>query len=287
MIPDGRTPRCSSWFPPTPSNVRPLPKHEIDAYLKSSDSKKTSGGLYQAYECASHPKQWIAEQEEHRQALASGAAETEDEAAEDEDELAEDGENGEPAGKSGGKRKRATADVKKPTKKETVSKKAKTEKAPAKKVRGLSESPRGICLGSLSLRRDSLPGKMPPKTTRNPFPRRLRLQRLPQTKRLLLLRTRRLLPLHLLQRRPKRPKKPRKMLAMVRAVTDFAPGSLTKDVSQPLPFAIHSAFDQNFSVYRRFGQGSRSFQSPRLASQASACILEQVCAGCGGGCRPV
>jgi hypothetical protein len=118
-----------------------LPKHEIDAYLRSSDSKKTSGSLYQAYKTAANPKEWIAEQDEIREILAKAPG-SEDEAAEDEDELAEEGE--EPAAKAGNKRKRPTAEVKKPTKKETASKKAKTEKAPAKKVRDF----RGACANS-------------------------------------------------------------------------------------------------------------------------------------------
>lgn len=109
-----------------------MPKHEIDAYLKSGDNKKTSGQLYQAYATAQRPKEWLAEREQIRRAAAAVHADSE--AAEDEDELAED-EDGEPAAKSGNKRKRANAEVKKPTKKEPASKRAKADKAPAKKVR--------------------------------------------------------------------------------------------------------------------------------------------------------
>ncbi|KAJ9097551.1 hypothetical protein QFC19_006725 [Naganishia cerealis] len=136
---------CIQYFPSgdyswlSPSDVKPLPKHEIDAYLKNSTSKKTTGDLYLSYEIAAHPKEWIAEREEERAVVAEQeriaalkAAKKGKEPAEDEDELADEDDEEEPAAKSGGKRKRIAADKKTP-KKEPASKRAKADKAPAKK----------------------------------------------------------------------------------------------------------------------------------------------------------
>ncbi|KAJ9123382.1 hypothetical protein QFC22_001581 [Naganishia vaughanmartiniae] len=118
-----------SWL--SPSDVKPLPKHEIDAYLKNT-SRKTSGDLYQAYTIASHPKEWIAEREEERIA-AKEESERKPTPADDEDELAGEEDEEEATAKSGGKRKRIAVE-KKTTKEKPVSKRAKTDKAPPKKV---------------------------------------------------------------------------------------------------------------------------------------------------------
>lgn len=123
--------RPSSWL--SPNDIKPLPKHEIDAYLKST-TKKTDGKLYAAYGLAADPEEFISEQNELRQ---HGGVVDE---AEDEDQLAEDDEEDEePEAKSGNKRKKIPADQK-PAKKEPASKKAKTEKAPSKRVSAPSGS---------------------------------------------------------------------------------------------------------------------------------------------------
>ncbi|KAI5455253.1 hypothetical protein NCC49_000069 [Naganishia albida] len=124
---------CVQYFPTaeyswlSPNDIKPLPKHEIDAYLKST-TKKTDGKLYAAYGLAADPEEFISEQNELRQ---HGGVVDE---AEDEDQLAEDDEEDEePEAKSGNKRKKIPADQK-PAKKEPASKKAKTEKAPSKRA---------------------------------------------------------------------------------------------------------------------------------------------------------
>ncbi|KAJ9107325.1 hypothetical protein QFC21_000775 [Naganishia friedmannii] len=128
---------CIQYFPTgeyswlSPSDIKPLPKHEIDAYLKNT-SRKTSGDLYQAYQIAGHPKEWIAEREEE-QIAEKEAGEKKPTPADDEDELAEEDDEEEATAKSGGKRKRIATE-KKTTKEKPASKRAKTDKAPPKKA---------------------------------------------------------------------------------------------------------------------------------------------------------
>lgn len=128
---------CVQYFPTgeyswlSPVDVKSLPKHEIDAYLKNT-SRKTSGDLYQAYQIAAHPKEWIAEREEERIAEKEGA-DKKSTPADDEDELAEEEDEEDATAKSGGKRKRIAIE-KKATKEKPVSKRAKTDKAPPKKA---------------------------------------------------------------------------------------------------------------------------------------------------------
>lgn len=128
-----------------PNDIKPLPKHEIDAYLKSG-SKKQDGKLFAAYTLAADPEDFIDEQDE----LRRHKDDVDEEQAEDEDELADDNEEAEPEAKSGNKRKRIPADQK-PAKKEPASKKTKTEKAPSKRVSTRSRSqPHVILEGRIS-----------------------------------------------------------------------------------------------------------------------------------------
>lgn len=126
MLADQIYSHLSSWL--QPNDIKPLPKHEIDAYLKST-SKKQDGKLFAAYTLASDPKDFIAEQDE----LRRHKDDVDEELPEDEDELADDNEEAEPEVKPGNKRKRIAADQK-PAKKEPAAKKTKTEKAPSKRV---------------------------------------------------------------------------------------------------------------------------------------------------------
>lgn len=222
----------SSWL--SPSDVKPLPKHEIDAYLKSSANKKTNGNLFAAYTLAADPKQWIAERAEER-AEQKAAEERrrnglEEEGAEDEDELAEDNEEEEPAAKTGGKRKRIPAD-KKPTKKEAASKRAKTDKAPSKRVSARSithlriwggESVSKLCANVIlifaafsKLCDIRLPRRMLLKKARSLFPRRLQPLRPLETRRLPLLLERRLPPLLPLRRKARKARKRKKTVETV------------------------------------------------------------------------
>jgi hypothetical protein len=217
-----------------------LPKHEIDAYLKNSSSKKTSGELWAAYEIAADPRKWLAE----RDAAAKAEAKKHSTPADDEDELAEEDEEEEETAKSGGKRKRIAAETK-TTKEKPASKKAKTDKAPPKKVSSTSagiDSPR-MSLSGLAVRRmytDSVcfgtfftlvsclahcnSSIISPRRARMPLTRRHLLLRKPPTpkpprtaRRHLRLPGRRLLLLPQ-RKRPRRPKRPRKMPEMVRAM---------------------------------------------------------------------
>lgn len=224
----------SSWL--SPVDVKSLPKHEIDAYLKNT-SRKTSGDLYQAYQIAAHPKEWIAEREEERIAEKEGA-DKKSTPADDEDELAEEEDEEDATAKSGGKRKRIAIE-KKATKEKPVSKRAKTDKAPPKKVSfdfgwkqllqnerfksransidfsvlfPLRTSP-GLALSRRTIFR--------PRRARTPltrmrlFPRKPPTLKPPRTARKLLrLPERRLLPLPQ-RKRPRSPKRPRKMPEMV------------------------------------------------------------------------
>jgi hypothetical protein len=126
MLADHIYSHLSSWL--QPNDIKPLPKHEIDAYLKST-SKKQDGKLFAAYTLASDPEDFIAEQDE----LRRHKDDVDEELPEDEDELADDNEEAEPEVKPGNKRKRIAADQK-PAKKEPAAKKTKTEKAPSKRV---------------------------------------------------------------------------------------------------------------------------------------------------------
>lgn len=103
--PNKRSLMASSWL-----NIRDidhLSPEEITEFLNTSHRK--TGELRQGYEVAQNPKEWDAEQVEHRRGLEAAANEVDE--LEDEDELADT---------SAGKRKKAP--------KEKSKKKAKTSK---------------------------------------------------------------------------------------------------------------------------------------------------------------